>query len=234
MPRAMVAPGSASKFSCSSASSWRGANLSCCATSARARPRASRAAASSWPTPVISVIGAPLQRLVLGRSRVTPAQLVCERLLLQPVAELALDTQRKPKRLRPRVDELVVPRDELARLADVALAVADLPQMQQRRGLVRVELQRALEVCLGVLRLIGLERAHAGGRVRAPRRRIERVADRVQEILDRRGLAPRLAQEPAVVVVDVRVVRREAQCTLEALLGAAILLELHVDQAVHA
>src|SRR5688572_20924372 len=234
MPRAMVAPGSASKFSCSSASSCRGANLSCCATSARASPRASRAAASSCPTPVSSVIGSPLQRLVLGRLRIAPAQLVGERLLLQPVAELALDAQREPQRLRARIDQLIVARDELASVAHVALAVADLAEVEERRWLVGLEPQRALEKRLGVLRLRGLQAAYTCRRIGAPRRRIERVADRVQEILDRRRFAPGLAQEPAVVVVDVGVVGREPQGPLEALLGAGGFLELHVDQAVHA
>src|SRR5919106_1594734 len=121
MPRAKVAPGSASKCSCSSASSWRGANLSCCATSASARPQASRAAASSWPTPVISLILAALQRAVFVRVREAPAQLVGERLLLEALAQPALDAQREPQRLGARVDELVVARDELARLSDVPL-----------------------------------------------------------------------------------------------------------------
>src|ERR671911_2305537 len=111
MPRAKVAPGRASKRSCSSASSWRGANLSCCATSASARPWASRAAASSRPTPVTSVILAPQQCLVLRRARVAAAQLIGEGLLGDPFAEPALDAQREPQGFGARRDELVVARD---------------------------------------------------------------------------------------------------------------------------
>src|SRR5262245_21605533 len=102
MPRAKVAPGSASKRSCSSASSWRGENLSCCATSASARPRASRAAASSCPTPLAttpSVILALLQELELGRGREAAPQLVGERLLGHALAQPALDAQGEPQRL---------------------------------------------------------------------------------------------------------------------------------------
>src|SRR5688572_253733 len=237
MPRVMVGPGSASKRSCSRASSWRGMNFSCCATSASARPRASRAAASSWPTPVRSVILAALQRLEFPRLRKAAAQLVGVGLLGDPLAELALDAQREPERLGARRRDLVVARDELARIVHAALAVADLRQVEKRGRLVGLQAQRALEVGLGVLllgRAFGAQRAHAGGGVRAPRRRIEGIAHRVQEIFDRRGLAPRLAQEPAVVMVDVGVVRREAQRALEALFGAACFLELHVDQAEHA
>src|SRR5262245_12701339 len=142
MPRAKVAPGSASNCSCSSASSCRGANLSCCATSESASPRASRAAASSWPTPVrssaasASVIFAPQQRLVFGRLGEAPAQLVRDRLLLPALAEPALDAQREPQRLGVRSLHLVVARHQLARLADVALAVADLPELEERCRLV--------------------------------------------------------------------------------------------------
>src|SRR5438552_5373946 len=74
MPRAIVAPGSRSKRSCSSASSWRGANFSCCATSVISSPHACRARSSSSPTPVTddSVKAAPLQRLVLGGAGKAP------------------------------------------------------------------------------------------------------------------------------------------------------------------
>src|SRR6185503_830024 len=236
MPRAKVAPGSCSKCSASSASSWRGANFRLCATSLSASPCASRAAASSCPTPVMtaSVILALEQRLVLGRLGITPAQLVGVPLLREALAEPALDAQREPQRFGARRHDLVVLGDQLARLADPPLLVADLPEVQERRGLVGVELERALEVGLGFLDLVHPERAGAGGRVRAPRRRVERVADRLQEIFDGRGLAPGLAQEPAVVMVDVGVVRRQAQRALEARLGAVVLLELHVNQAEHA
>src|SRR5688572_28838429 len=237
MPRVMVWPGSASIFSCSSASSWRGANLSCCATSASASPRASRAAASSRPTPVFSVILTAHQRLIFARLRVAAAQLVRVRLLGDALAELALDAQREPQRFGARRHELVVARHHFARVADVALPVADLREVEKRSRLVRVQAQRPLKIGFGVLLLagrVGTQRAYPGRGIRAPRRWIERVADRLQKIFDRIGLAPRLAQEPAVVMVDVGVVWREAQRTLEALLGAVGLLELHVDQAEHA
>src|SRR5690349_23032876 len=123
MPRVNVAPGRASRFSCSSASSWRGENLSCCATSEGARPRSSRTAASSCPTPVFSVILPALQRLEFLRRRIAAAQLVGQRLLLQALAELALDAHREPERLGARRDQLVVARHEPARFAHVALVV---------------------------------------------------------------------------------------------------------------
>src|SRR5512134_1686953 len=156
MPRVKVAPGSASYCSCSRASSWRGANLSCCATSATASPRASRAAASSRPTPVASVIPPLQQRLVFGRGGVAPAQLVGVGLLLKALAQAALDAHCEPQRFGARRDELVVARDELARLADVALPVADLAELQERRRLVGLEREGALEVGLGLLDLVHL------------------------------------------------------------------------------
>src|SRR5687767_13345301 len=236
MPRAKVAPGRCSKCSASSASSWRGANLRLCATSLSASPCASRAAASSRPTPVItaSVILAFEERLVFRRLRIAAAQLVGEALLRESLAEPALDAQRKPQRLGARRHDLVVLGDELARLADPALTVADLAEVKQRGRLVGVELERTLEERLGFFHLVDSQRARARGRVRAPRRRVERIADRLQEILDRCRLAPGLAQEPAVVVVEVGVVRRQAQRALEARLGALVFLELHIDQAEHA
>src|SRR5574339_11718 len=145
MPRVKVAPGSASRFSCSSASSWRGENLSCCATSESASPRSSRTAASSWPTPVFSVILPALQRQEFRRPREAAPQLVCQGLLLQALAELALDAHPEPQRLGARRDQLVVARHQLARLAHVALAVADLPEVQQRGRLVGLEAQRSEE-----------------------------------------------------------------------------------------
>src|SRR5436190_15488427 len=135
MPRTKVPPGSTSKRSCSSASSCRAANLSCCATSVSASPRSSRTRASSAPTPLItaSLIQAPLQRPVLGRSGVPPTQLVGEALLRDALTQLALDAQREPQRFRARRDDLVMARHQSARFVHVALAIADLAELQQRR-----------------------------------------------------------------------------------------------------
>src|SRR4051812_27757376 len=230
MPRAIVGPGSRSKRSCSSDSIWRGANLSCSATSSMARPCASRACFSAAPMPVDSVKASPLQRLVLGRARKAPPQLVGVALLGGALARLALDAQREPERLGVRLVELVVARDEAARLVDLALLVADLAEVEQRRGLVGLQAQRALEILLGLLRPVGAQRAHAGGAVRAPRRGVERILDRLHEVLDRLGLALGLAQEQAVVMVDVPVGRREAQRAVEALRRQVLLAQLHVHQ----
>src|SRR5688572_27608152 len=209
MPRAMVGPGRRSKRSFSSDSIWRAANLSCCATSATASPCDSRAARSSAPMPVSSVKLALLQRLVFGRAGKAAAQLVGVALLGHALSQPALDAQREPQRLRRRRRQLVVARYQPARLVDLALPVADLPELQQRDRLVGLQAQRALEELLGVLQVLGAQRADPRGRVRAPGRRVQRVADRRHEVLDRLGLALRLAKEPAVVVVDVAVVRRE-------------------------
>src|SRR2546428_13888061 len=101
MPRTKVPPGSRSKRSCSSASSCRGANLSCCATSEIDSPRASRAAFSPAPMDSViarSVIFPPLQRLVFARAREAPAQLGGIALLGDALAEFPLYTHRKPQR----------------------------------------------------------------------------------------------------------------------------------------
>src|SRR5205823_1397634 len=71
-------------------------------------------------------------------------------------------------------------------------------------------------------------------RIRAPRRGIERVADRVQKIPDRLFLARVLAEEPAEVVVDVGIVGRKPERAVEAVLGTVVLAQIHVDEAVHA
>src|SRR5262245_86404 len=234
MPRAMVGPGSRSKRSCSSDSIWRGANLSCSATSSMARPCASRAFLSWAPIPVSSVKIPPLQRLVLGRARIAPPQLVGEALLGDALARLALDAQREPQRLGARLVELVVARDEAARLVHLALLVADLAEVEQRRGLVGLQAQGALEILLGLLRLTGAQRAHPGRAPGARRRRVERILDRLHEVLDRLGLALGAAQKQAVVVVDVAVGRRDGERALEALPRQAVLAQLHVHQSEQA
>src|SRR5258708_35162713 len=111
MPGAKVLRGKRSTRSCSSASSWRGANLSCCATSETDNPRASRALFSSAPT--ASVIFTPLQRLVLARGGEAPAQLVGVALLGDAFAELALYAQGQPQRFGIRRHELVITRNQL-------------------------------------------------------------------------------------------------------------------------
>src|SRR5688572_29281837 len=152
MPRAIVGPGSRSKRSCSSDSIWRGANLSCCATSSTASPDASRAAFSSAPIPVSSVKFSPLQRLVFGRARVAPAQLRRVALLRDARARATFDLEREPQRLRARIRQLVVARNQPARLLHLPLLVTDLAQIEQCRGLVGLHLQGALEELLGVFR----------------------------------------------------------------------------------
>src|SRR4051812_31791075 len=134
MPRTKVPPGSSSKRSSSSASSWRAANFSCCATSWIASPLSSRARFSSAPIPLaaVSVKVPPLQCLVLRGARKTPAQLVCERLLRDPLPHPALDAQREPQRLGARLHHLVVPRYQLARGRHVPLVVPDAAELQQR------------------------------------------------------------------------------------------------------
>src|SRR5581483_1826486 len=207
MPRAKVPPGSESKRSSSSASMCRGANFSCCATSASARPREVRACESASPTPqaAASVKVPSLQRLVFGGARELTAQLCGIARFGKALAELALDAQREPERLRARRHELVEAPDEPARLVHAPLAVADHAHLQERGRIVRLELERALEKVLRLLEVVRPQGALARGRIRAPGRRVARVADRLEEVLHRGLLAAGLAQEPAVVVVDVRV-----------------------------
>src|SRR5947207_13592062 len=130
MPRTKVPPGRTSNRSCSSASSWRAPNLSCCATSATDNPRSSRARESS--APMESVKGASLQGLVFGRAGESPAQLGGIALLGSALAELALDPRREPEGFRARLRELHVARHQSARFHHVALPVADLAVLQQR------------------------------------------------------------------------------------------------------
>src|SRR5688572_24328227 len=99
MPRAIVGPGSRSKRSSSRDSSRRA------------------------PMPVRSVKAAPLQRLVLRRAGESAPQLVGVGLLRYAAAELALDAQREPQRLRARLTKLVVARNEAPRLVHLALLV---------------------------------------------------------------------------------------------------------------
>src|ERR1044071_2264136 len=137
----MVGPGRRSKRSCSSDSIWRGANLSCSATSSMERPCPSRACFSWAPIPVSSVKVSPLQRLVLERARKAPPQLVGEALLGDALARLPLEPQREPQRLGARLVELVVLRHQAARLVHPALLVADLAEIEQRRRLVGLQTQ---------------------------------------------------------------------------------------------
>src|SRR6266850_7067793 len=131
MPRTKVPPGRSSKRSCSSASSCRGANLSCWASSEMESPRASRAALSEAPTDSVlwgSVIFPPLQRLVLARAREAPAQLVGIALLGDALAQLAFYPQGEPQRFGAWRHQLVITRNQLARVVEVALPVADLAE----------------------------------------------------------------------------------------------------------
>src|SRR5256885_5445184 len=125
MPRTKVPPGSASKRSSSSASRWRWANFSCWATSASARPRLCRALASASPTPqaTASVKIPSLHRLILGRAGEAAPQLARIAQSRGALAELALDAQPEPERLGARRHELVVARDQPARLLHPPLAI---------------------------------------------------------------------------------------------------------------
>src|SRR3954471_8060405 len=122
MPRTKVPPGKSSKRSCSSASSWRAANLRLCATSAIESPRSSRAAFRLAPT--LSVIQPSLQGLVFRRVREAPAELVGVALLRYALAHLALYAQREPQRFRVRRHELVIARNEAPRVLGISLPVA--------------------------------------------------------------------------------------------------------------
>src|SRR5947208_1749442 len=222
MPRTKVPPGRRSKRSCSSASICRGANLSCWATSEIDSARASRAAFNPAPMDSLitgSVIVPPLQRLIFARAREAPAQLVGIALLADALAQPAFYAQGEPQRFGAWRHQLVITRNELARVADITLPIADLAELQQGGRLVGVELERALEEFLGVLDVVGAHAAHAGGRVGAPGSLVEGIAQRLQEVADRLLLPRVLAQEPAEVVVDLRIVRRESQRALEARLG---------------
>src|SRR5690349_15153506 len=110
MPRTKVPPGNASKRPASSASTWRGASLSWCATSERLRPWASRVLRSSAPT--ASVILALLQRLVFRRAGEAAPELVGVARLGDALAQPPLDTQREPQRFCARRHQLVVARDQ--------------------------------------------------------------------------------------------------------------------------
>src|SRR5919197_3180162 len=230
MPRTRGPPGSASKRPASSASTCRGASLSWCATSETVSPSASRALLSSAPT--ASVILTPLQRLVLRRAGEAAPELVAIALLGAALAEPALDAQCEPQRLGARRHELVVLRDELARVLRPALPVADLAKLEQRRRLVGIELQRALEKVLRVFHVVLAQAALPRRRVRAPRRLVERVLHRLHEMLDALLRAPVLAEEISVVMVDVRVVWRKTQSALEIVLRERVFLELLIDEAV--
>src|SRR5207248_4725744 len=174
------------------------------------------------------VILSPLQRLVFGRPREPPAQLVGVALLGNAFPEASLNAQREPQRLRGWGDELVVARDELARLLDAALAITDRAELEKRRGLVRVELEGALEEVLRVLGVVQAQAAKASGRIRAPGGGIQRVFHRLHEIAQPVLFASVLAQEVAVVVVDLRIVRRQTQRPLVALLRERGLAQLRI------
>src|SRR5918912_2942695 len=124
MPRRNVGPGSESKRPASIASTCRAASFNWCATSETVKPSSSRALFNS--APIASVILSPLQRLVFGRGREAPAQLVRVALLGDALTEPALDAQPEPERFGARRDELVMAREQLPRLLDAALAVADV------------------------------------------------------------------------------------------------------------
>src|SRR3954470_7082028 len=176
---------------------------------------------------------ATLQGLVFRRAREAPPQLVGIALLRHALARLAFDPHRKPERLGTGRSELQMTRDELARVLHVALSVSDLAELQERGRIIGIELEGAHEKVFGFLAILHALATDARRGVRAPRRGVERIADGLQEVADRLLLAAAVAEEPAIGMVDLRVVRRKAQRTLEALLGLDRLLQLRIDQAVH-
>src|SRR5262245_6781760 len=210
-------------------------------------PRAWRATASTRPgldgaAPAVSSRKSAMDRslevaaeegLVFGRVRVAATQLRRKALLGQPVAELSLDPQRKPQRFRGRLGhELVVAADELLRLLVATAAVEEVGVRNQRLEVVRVEAHRPVEV-LGRFGGVLLLHAAAGGGVGLGRSRVERAFQRVHEPLERLVLAPGLAQKPAVVVVEVGILRRELQPPLEARFGGGVVAQVHVHQPLH-
>src|SRR5512147_1904656 len=124
MPRAKVPPGRRCSSPVSNASSCRGANFNCRAACSRVRPAAWRARASV--ANAVSLILAALQRLRLARGREAAPQLVRVGELGGALAEVALDAQGEPQRLRGRLDQIGVAREELARLAVPSLPIAQL------------------------------------------------------------------------------------------------------------
>src|SRR5260221_14149111 len=142
MPRTKVPPGRSSKRFCSRALICRGANLRLWATSAIESPCASRAALRLTPTGSVKL--ASLQRLVFGRVREAPAQLVGIALLGRALATLALYAQGQPQRFGARRHELVIARNKAPRLVNISLSVANLRKLYERRRILRVGLERSL------------------------------------------------------------------------------------------
>src|SRR3989304_1566918 len=139
--------------------------------------------ASSWRAPNLSCCAMPA----------SDSPCACRAAL----AELSPGSHRQPKRLRRRRDQAVEATHQLAGLLEAALAVADLAELQQRRRLVGLDLQRPREELLRVLEIVDAHHAQPRRRIRAPRRRVERIADRPQGKADRGALPPRLALGPA-------------------------------------
>ena len=94
--------------------------------------------------------------------------------------------------------------------------------------------QRLQQIILRPVEIPGLHGATARVGVRYLGRFVEWILQRIQEVLDRLPRLANVTQEPAVVVVDVRILRGNLECPPEIVLGLGVFLELGMNQAAHA
>mmetsp|Transcript_23235 Transcript_23235/g.55055 ORF Transcript_23235/g.55055 Transcript_23235/m.55055 type:complete len:421 (-) Transcript_23235:49-1311(-) len=256
--RVKVASGRSSKRSASSASSLAWGTLSMTASAAICRPRCWRAALSQAPALLalrsvarpsgmdsiislllspqlrLSVVATRVQRLGLGRLGEFAAQLLADLVDRVGIAEPALDTQLQPQALRIELLGLLVdPLHIEARTFQLVVAVQDLGQVDRDRRIAGIELEGTDQRLLGheIAARAGL--ADALDQQRARRRPVARLRQGLVE--QRIGGSPAflLADEPAVVVQGVGVIRIDRQRTPEGLLRELVFAHRAVHQAAH-
>ena len=101
------------------------------------------------------------------------------------------------------------------------------------RGWVGLALHRGPQLRFSRSVVAGLARANCGVVHGTLRRGVERITQGRFEILHRLGGVLALADEPAVIVEDLRVVRGDPECLFKGGGRLAVLAQLHIDDAEH-
>src|SRR5207248_11181844 len=147
-----------------------------------------------------------------------------------PIAKLALDAYTEAQSFGRRIGREHHSSHPAARLVVAASPIGDLREPEAREGIARLYPERPAVIVL-CSALVERLRAAPGIDQRDFLRAIERIAYGGLELGQRVLLAPVLAEIPAPVVMDVRIVGCELKRLREALLRLAIVAQHRVNEA---
>ena len=196
-----------------------------------------RAIAGRCPALVgLRLVVAPLlpQTRCLGRLRVAPAQLIDQLVGIGRVVAQTSHANALPQRLsRGLVGGQQAVGIELGAIVGAAFQV-QLGQVVHGHGVGRIHLERAQQIALGAALVTHLHQADAGVVQRLGRRGVGVIGSRHVEVTDGFTLTARLAQVPAVVVVQLGILRRQLQALTEVGVGLLGIVHGRIDQTAHA